>query len=241
MWTKNYKVSHRLAFVRTHHRMLTQHLQRLLTQMTNLIIPNRGKLTIDNDDGKPGCLLSSASDDKHLHESVATVYGTNEATSSQTPAASSYFTSQASVEDLKAFRNQHYFETHNVEKYAKEIPEHTCTFQFKLDDSLALQPLNTDLYGKSRCTICNVPMKQKQLQQHNPYFDNHRSAMKIRNSALRDKLGLAQKTVGIPEEKAKIELKCSSADVNELRNVFTRYQKPQYFNTFALRQQKMIY
>nr|CAI5830802.1 unnamed protein product [Callosobruchus analis] len=197
-------------------------------------------LRYENYEIQPDSVATSASDDKHLNESVATIYGTNKATASQTPAASSYFTSQASVEDLRAFRNEHYFETHNVEKYAKEVPEHTCTFQFKLDDSLALQPLNTDSYGKSRCTICNVPMKEKQCEQHKPHYDNYPSGTKIKKALLRDKLGLTQRTVGIAGEKAKIELKCSLHDIADL-NVFKRYQKPQYFNTFALRQQKMIF
>ncbi|VEN61380.1 unnamed protein product [Callosobruchus maculatus] len=192
------------------------------------------------DDEKPASIVTDTSDDKDLHESVATIYGTNKATTSQTPATSSYFTSQASVEDLKAFRNEHNLDAHNVEKYAEEVPEHTCTFQFKLDDFLALQPLNTDSYGKSRCKICNVTMKQKQFEQHNPYYDTHPSAMKMRKAALRDKLELAQRTIGITGEKAKIELKCTSAD-DDLKNVFKKYQKPQYFNTFALRQQKMIF
>ncbi|CAH1962875.1 unnamed protein product [Acanthoscelides obtectus] len=191
------------------------------------------------EDDKPldSAVMTDASE-KNLEKSVTMIYGTNKPGTSQT---SSYFTSQASSEDLKAFRNEHYFETHSSEKFEKEAPEHICTYQFKLDDSALLQPLNTDLYGKSRCIVCNVPMDQRSLEQQNSYYDHYSSDAKIRKAALIDKYGLVPRTVGITGNKMKIQLKCSANDFEKLRDAYKIIQRPKYCNTFALKQQKMIF
>ncbi|CAH1962877.1 unnamed protein product [Acanthoscelides obtectus] len=84
-------------------------------------------------------------------------------------------------------------------------------------------------------------MDQRSLEQQNSYYDHYSSDAKIRKAALIDKYGLVPRTVGITGNKMKIQLKCSANDFEKLRDAYKIIQRPKYCNTFALKQQKMIF
>lgn len=137
------------------------------------------------------------------------------------------------------FRNEHYFETHSIENLGKDVSRHTCIHQFRLDDRLLPEPLNVDPYGRSRCSICSKPMEGDTMQLSKSYFSDKPSSVTLRNLAKCSELGLVPRSVSIGGDRSKIELRVDPSERSKLGMLVGKIRKPQYFNTFALRQQRM--
>lgn len=137
------------------------------------------------------------------------------------------------------FRNEHYFETHSTENLGKVVPRHTCVHQYRLDDRLLPEPLNVDPFGRSTCSICSKPMEGDTMQLSKSYFSDKPSSVVLRNLAKCSELGLVPRSISIGGDKSKIELRVSSREKNKLGMFVGRIRRPEYFNTFALRQQRM--
>ncbi|XP_018561533.1 uncharacterized protein LOC108903733 [Anoplophora glabripennis] len=145
----------------------------------------------------------------------------------------------STVEDVATFRNEHYFETHSTGDLGKKVPKHTCVHQFRLDDRLLPEPLNVDPYGRSRCSICSKPMEGDTMQLSKPYFSDKPSTSSLRNLAKCSELGLVPRSISLGGNTSKIELRVDTSNKDKLGMIVGKLRKPQYFNTFALRQQRM--
>ncbi|XP_072380364.1 uncharacterized protein [Diabrotica undecimpunctata] len=138
------------------------------------------------------------------------------------------------TDQFKRFRNENYFETHDLEDHlAEEIPAHTCVHKYDLNERNMPIGVNVDIYGQSRCSICNKPMEGLQDK---PYFSDKISSTRLKNLSKCYQLGLAPTTV--IRSSSTIEVKVDRDDI--CPRFIGKCRRPQYKNTFALRQQKMV-
>ncbi|XP_050501941.1 uncharacterized protein LOC126881617 [Diabrotica virgifera virgifera] len=137
------------------------------------------------------------------------------------------------TDQFKRFRNENYFETHDLEEHlVEDIPAHTCVHRYDLNERNMPIGVNVDIYGQSRCSICNKPMEDLQEK---PYFSDKISPSRLKNLSKCYQLGLAPTTV--IRSSSSIEIKVDRDNI--CPRFIGRCQRTQYKNTFALRQQKM--
>nr|XP_023012788.1 uncharacterized protein LOC111502856 [Leptinotarsa decemlineata] len=170
-------------------------------------------------------------------ESVSTLLGTRQVDSKL--GSSGFLTEGLNIDELRKFRDDHYFETHAVDFSEAEVPKHTCIHQFKLDNRLFPTPINADSYGRSRCYICHKPMEGDTVQLSKSYFSEKPTTASLKNFSKCNKMGLVPRVINIGGERSKIELKLSEKNIHQFGLFVSKYKRPQYTNTFALRQQKM--
>lgn len=70
--------------------------------------------------------------------------------------------------DIRDFRQRNYFDTHSLielsaSKDQEDKQPHVCVHEFVLNNRLMPEPVNSDSYGISRCTICNKAMQKPDL------------------------------------------------------------------------------
>ncbi|XP_026313510.1 uncharacterized protein LOC113225418 [Hyposmocoma kahamanoa] len=72
------------------------------------------------------------------------------------------------LQKLKAFRDNNYFECHNTQTRIKSkgsvtsLENHECTYRFYLNERLFPEPLNMDHNQNIRCVECHLPMELKE-------------------------------------------------------------------------------
>ncbi|KAJ8985243.1 hypothetical protein NQ317_018273 [Molorchus minor] len=165
----------------------------------------------------------SEQQDRQDKESLATLLGTR--TIADTHTAASETQTSLNLEDLIKFRKEHYFETHSTKKLESDkdtrIPEHTRrqVSENKLDRRMLSEPRTImEPYGRSRCQVCNVP-KDQCLGTSDRYKD-----------------------VVCPCDvnESKVEFNLTDKDLERYGGFIGRFRRPLYFNTLALRQQRML-
>ncbi|KAG5894725.1 hypothetical protein JTB14_006144 [Gonioctena quinquepunctata] len=179
-----------------------------------------------------------ASEEERDGSGISTLLGTRKENSAH--GSSGFVTDGLNIEELKKFRDQHYFETHAVD-VPIDIPIHTCIHQFALDDRLFPIPINADSYGRSRCMICSKPMERDQMQLSKSHFGDKPSRVTLENFSKCYDRGLFPRAINIGPQKSRIELKLDQKNINQLGLTIGEYKRPKYTNTYALRQQKMAY
>ncbi|RZC37140.1 uncharacterized protein BDFB_011314, partial [Asbolus verrucosus] len=143
--------------------------------------------------------------------------------------------SEANLKRLSEFRKDHYFDTHSTEDLMKTIPEHRCVHRFGLDNRFLPQPLNADVYGESRCIICDKPMENPPVNKTDERFKKH----KVGTFPKFYKYGLAPKKIYVcNDDNVKIEMMLKRAQKENWECPVEK--QPNYFNTYALRYQKGV-
>ncbi|KAJ3651900.1 hypothetical protein Zmor_017904 [Zophobas morio] len=139
---------------------------------------------------------------------------------------------KSDLQKLSDFRKDHFFETHSTEDLIKPIPEHVCIHRFGLDDRFLPKPLYADIYGASRCIICDKPMDSPPLNK-----TDERILRKKNILPKFYKYGLAPKRIYMGnDDKVKIEMQLDCKD----EEFVVKTQKPNYCDTYALRYQKGV-
>ncbi|XP_044260114.1 uncharacterized protein LOC123008397 isoform X2 [Tribolium madens] len=138
---------------------------------------------------------------------------------------------QTNTKNLADFRKNHYFETHSTEDLIKPIPPHECVHRFTLDDRKLPFPLNPDVYGASRCIICDKPMEKPLLNK----VDEREKPKKAVFPKFY-KYGLAPKRIylgGSDHDRIDMVL-------DEGEECVGKWETPNYYNTYALKYQKGV-
>ncbi|KAL1502433.1 hypothetical protein ABEB36_007574 [Hypothenemus hampei] len=186
--------------------------------------------------GTTTSLFNSGFQSLKSHNGNHEKYGSDGVSTDQYPAYSE--------QSIPNFRQEHYFETHDIGKYNKisgeSSKEHACVHQFILDNKQLPEALNKDIFGRSLCKICNKPMEGSSLNLSSGLFDGDRlSKYKITNYANMEKKRLYTTTVNLGKGKSKIELLLTPSDVKRLSSYICKTKKPVYRNSLALRHQKL--
>jgi hypothetical protein len=139
-------------------------------------------------------------------------------------------------EDLKKlsdFRKDHYFDTHSTEDFFKSVPEHTCVHKFALDDRFLPEPLHADVFGESRCIICDKPMDIPPVSRVDQRYGKKKGLFPKFY-----RYGLAPKKIYMAsDDKVRIEMELAPCQDGDY---VVKTEKPSYFNTYALRYQRGV-
>lgn len=91
------------------------------------------------------------------------------------------------IQKLKAFRDENYFECHNAQSRIKSrgsatsLENHQCTYRFYLNERLFPVPLNMDHNENIRCVECHLPLElsEKSLASKRPIVGMIQAKVKI--------------------------------------------------------------
>lgn len=87
------------------------------------------------------------------------------------------------LKTVKDFRDKNYFETHSAKDLAPcGVPAHKCIHKFTVDERLLPKPVNTDVFGNSRCTICSKIVQQ---QNDNNKDSSRKSSAKTKTNTIK--------------------------------------------------------
>nr|XP_022903968.1 uncharacterized protein LOC111416229 [Onthophagus taurus] len=143
------------------------------------------------------------------------------------------YSSSDRLKDLESFRKENYFETHDV----NGLINHKCVHQFKINDRFLPEPINPDVYGISRCIICNKALEMINKHEKDNELKRRSNKKDVVNIKKRYEMKLKPVTVNIGTGKEVMKI---SVPYGLEEERFGR-RKNLVFDSFALRLQKGVF
>lgn len=148
-----------------------------------------------------------------------------------------------SLKNLENFRENNFFDCFSTATVKQDVPEHKCLHKFTVNDRLYPLPLNSDAYGVSRCSICNMNITDdKNIAKISQNVEIQTSSKNdFYNISKRYQNNLMPKYINIAKKNEKIQVQIPDERIaNELCALNIRPYTCQPLNSYALRHQKGI-
>lgn len=149
------------------------------------------------------------------------------------------------VSAIENFRNENYFETHSTADLVsrKDVGDHKCIHRFSLDDRLIPIPENPDVFGASRCVICDKPMLEEDLSKKtvDSRLKVKKSKGTITENPYKGLVSLEPRKLYVPMKDEEVEVKVPLGfEVEDVYSKFKKFKKPRPVSSMALRYQKGV-